>query len=259
MEMAAAAPQREPERESDGWLFMAGILLVSLVLHAVTLWNLPHETVRERPARIEIVDFKPPPPPKVEEKPPEPPPPPPPPKERPKPQPKVKVEAPPPPVDAPPPPNDPPAQPNPGPPPPLIVGISLSSTSEAGGISVPVGNTTYGKADKVVPPSEVKPYAAPKYVPPGGADSEPALAEGGEVKIPYPEEAKAAGIEGIVRLRVKIDETGKVEEVSIINGPGYGLNEAARDAMRRFKFKPALKNGQPVGTTITYNYTFYLD
>ena len=34
---------------------------------------------------------------------------------------------------------------------------------------------------------------------------------------------------------------------------------AAREAIKRFKFKPAMKAGEAVSTTITYNYTFLLD
>ncbi|WP_186817774.1 energy transducer TonB, partial [Myxococcus virescens] len=37
------------------------------------------------------------------------------------------------------------------------------------------------------------------------------------------------------------------------------LNEAARDAIRRFRFKPAIKGGEPVSTEMKYSYTFLLD
>jgi len=121
-----------------------------------------------------------------------------------------------------------------------------------------VGNTLYGKtADTATAPSEVQPYAAPRYVPPGGADTEPEVL-GGEVRVPYPEEAKRNGIEGSVRLRVTVDFEGKVTEVVILSGPGSGLNEAARAALLRFRFKPATKGGEPVGTTFPYTYTFEL-
>src|SRR6185295_8936074 len=96
-------------------------------------------------------------------------------------------------------------------------------------------------------PAEVQAYKAPKYVPPGGADSDPVV--DGEVKIPYPEEAKRAQIEGTVRLRITVDLDGRVVEVKVLSGPGYGLDEAARDAIKRFKFKPAMKGGEAVSTT----------
>ena len=171
----------------------------------------------------------------------------------------VKVaELKPPPPDVPPPPNQEPPPEAPTKPVPIVVGISMSSTTSAGGFAVQVGNTTYGKAsDKIVDPSQVKAYSAPKYAPPGGADTEPVML--GEVKIPYPEEAKKNEIEGSVRLKVTLDPEGQVTQVAVISGPGYGLNEAAREALRKFRFKPATKGGEAVGYTFVYTYTFLLD
>jgi protein TonB len=203
---------------------------------------------------------KPPPPPPPEEKKEEPKPPPPP-KVKPVKPPPIKVaEAPkpPPPVDAPPPPNDtPPPEPQ-AKPPPLVVGMTMSSTTSAGTFAAPVGNTAYGKVDRTAKdPKDVKGYSAPKYTPIYQVDSEPTVAS--EVKIPYPEEARRAGIEGTVTLSITIDNEGKVVAAKILTGPGYGLNEAARDAIRRFRFKPAIKGGEAVSTEMKYSYTFLLD
>jgi protein TonB len=140
---------------------------------------------------------------------------------------------------------------------PLVVGISMSSTTAVGGFAVGVGNTTYGKAQAPVDPDTVKPYAAPRYLPPGSADSEPQVLS--EVKVPYPEEAKKGEVEGSVRLKVTLEPTGEVKEVVVLSGPGYGLNEAARAALRRFRFKPATKGGEAVGYTFIYTYTFELN
>ncbi|HEY1086463.1 MAG TPA: TonB family protein [Archangium sp.] len=245
-------------------LLLGGMLLISLVGHVVTVLSLPDTIARPKPPKIVEMEMyvpPPPPPPKVEEeKPPEPP------KELEKPKvkplPVVKVDKPPPPkpVEEPPPPNqEPPAEP-PKAPVPIVVGISMSSTTAAGGFAVQVGNTTYGKAsDKIVDPSQVKAYVAPKYAPPGGADVEPELVKSSEFKPPYPPDAKSNDIEGTVRLRVKIDAAGVVQEVSIVSGPGYGLNEAAREAMKKYRFKPAMKHGEPVGYELLYNFTWLLD
>jgi protein TonB len=164
---------------------------------------------------------------------------------------------PPPPEQAPPPPNEPPPE-TPPKPVPLVVGISLSSTTSAGGFAAPVGNTTYGRvAERATNPQEVKQYVAPKYTPIYQVDREPQVAS--EVKIPYPEEARRAGIEGTVTLSITVDPDGKVVAAKIVAGPGYGLNEAARDAIRRFRFKPAIKGGEAVSTEMKYSYTFLLD
>jgi protein TonB len=197
-----------------------------------------------------------PPPPKEEPKPP----PPPKPRAVVKPPPVKVAEAPKPPPpqqEAPPPPNEPPPQ-QPPKPVPLVVGLSLSSTTSAGTFAAPVGNTAYGKvADRAADPKEVKAYTAPKYTPIYQVDSEPRVAS--EVKIPYPEEARRAGIEGTVTLSITVDFEGKVVAAKVLSGPGYGLNEAAREAIRRFRFKPAIKAGEPVSTEMKYAYTFLLD
>lgn len=245
-----------PERHTGGGPLLLVLLAVSAIAHVVTFVALP-ATAPDRGPKNTVVEMAfyeppPPPPPKVEE--PEPP------KEleKPKLKPVVKVETKKEPEPLPPPPNETPPPETPQKPVPIVVGVTMSSTTAGGAFAVQVGNTTYGKAsDKVVNAADVKPYAAPKYAPPGSADSEPELM--GEVKIDYPEEARKNDVEGSVRLRVTLTAEGKVENVVVLSGPGYGLNEAARDALRRFRFKPAMKSGEAVGYTFVYTYTFLLD
>ena len=252
---------RVPRRGGNGLL--VGFVVGSLALHGLALVVLHTRPAArpalQRPVELVMVEVqKPPPPPVVKEEPkPEPPPPP---KVRVKPPPIKVAEAPrplpPPPVDAPPPPNETP--PPTAKPAPLVVGMSMSSTTSAGSFAAPVGNTLYGRpADTAKAPQEVKAYSAPKYTPIYQVDSEPTVAS--EVKIPYPDEARRAGIEGTVTLSITIDNEGKVVAVKILKGPGYGLDEAARDAIRRFRFKPAVKGGEAVSTEMKYAYTFLLD
>jgi periplasmic protein TonB len=237
----------------DGLGLLLGLVLASAGAHVTGLALLPETPALAIRPTVEMELYVPPPPPKEPEpekpKPLEPP--------RAKPPPVKVAEVKPPPTPAPPPPNDAPP-PEPTKPVPLVVGISMSSTTSAGGFAVQVGNTTYGKAsDTVVDPSAVKPYSAPRYVPPGGADTEPQVLA--EVKVPYPPEAKKSEVEGSVRLKVTLEPSGAVKEVLVLSGPGYGLNEAAREALKRFRFKPATKGGEPVGYTFIYTYTFELD
>ncbi|MBN8231132.1 TonB family protein [Corallococcus macrosporus] len=263
--MSQAVLDPIPQRDRST-RFLVVFLLVSLALHGVGFGLLStlegrKLTPAQKPVEMVMVEVqKPPPPPPPEEKKEEPPPPPPP-KVKPVKPPPIKVaEAPkpPPPTEAPPPPNDtPPPEPN-AKPPPLVVGMTMSSTTSAGSFAAPVGNTAYGKANgPAKAPQDVKGYSAPKYVPVYQVDSEPSVAS--EVKIPYPDEARRAGIEGTVTLSIAIDAEGKVTQVKVVSGPGYGLNEAARDAIRRFRFKPAIKGGEAVATEMKYSYTFLLD
>jgi protein TonB len=64
---------------------------------------------------------------------------------------------------------------------------------------------------------------------------------------PYPAEARAAGQEGRVWLRVKVDATGKVAAISVYESSGYELlDDAALRTVRRWVFYPAKRNGKPV-------------
>lgn len=252
--MPAAVSQPPRENDSRSWWFLVATLLISGGAHVVTLVRLPDrppERPVSKPLEMVMAFVEPPKPPEPEpEKPPEPP------KPKVKP-PEVKVASvKPQPEKAPPPPNEePPPDAKPAPP---IIGLQLDNMNSAGTFSAPVGNTVYGAVAKTaVDPNSVKAYRAPKYVPPGGADTDPEVI--GDVKIPYPDEAKRADIEGPVRLKITVDFEGHVSEVIVMSGPGYGLDAAAAAALKKFKFKPAMKNGEAVSTTFVYTYRFQLD
>ncbi len=80
-----------------------------------------------------------------------------------------------------------------------------------------------------------------------------------EFRIDYPEAAKKAGIEGPVVMDLLIDTNGKVRKVDLIEGPGYGLNEAAAEALMKFEFSPGQIQGQAVAVKIRYIYRFVLE
>ncbi|NUN07027.1 MAG: energy transducer TonB [Bdellovibrio sp.] len=80
-----------------------------------------------------------------------------------------------------------------------------------------------------------------------------------EVKATYPLEAKKAGIAGPVVLDILVDSVGKVRDIHVVSGPGFGLNESAVEALRKFEFRPALKGANSVAVKIRYTYRFKLD
>ncbi len=252
--MSAGEAVMDRQGDNRTLLVFALGLGASLILHSVLLGyaatHPPTPRVENHPVEMDMVYVKPPPPPEppkpVEPK-----------VEPPKPKLVVKTTAPKPPPPEPPPPNDTPP-PQPTKPVPIVIGVTMNSTTATGGFAVQVGNSLYGKsADKATDAAAVQPYAAPKYVPPGTADEDPSVVH--EFKVPYPEEARKAGQEGTVRLRITVDIDGNVVQAAIISGPGYGLNEAALAAIKKFRFKPAKKAGEAVSTTMVYNYNFELD
>ena len=80
------------------------------------------------------------------------------------------------------------------------------------------------------------------------------------IRPKYPKEAKEAGIEGTVIVQVFVDEKGKVTETKILKGiPNSGLDEAAIEAIRKTRFKPAKARGKSVGVWISIPVNFRLN
>jgi protein TonB len=74
----------------------------------------------------------------------------------------------------------------------------------------------------------------------------------------YTPAARQADIEGLVRVEVTIDESGHVVAAVVSAGLGYGLNEAAVAAARRWSFDPATKCGKAVTGTASLPFRFKL-
>jgi protein TonB len=119
-------------------------------------------------------------------------------------------------------------------------GVSMSSTSTAGKVDVPVGNTSRPTPDTGTP-GEVKP------LPPAAAHEVTKMPlPQGRCAGKYTEAARAAGIEGVVVLDVIVDETGRTRDITVVSGLDHGLTEAATAALRACRFTPGERAGQRV-------------
>jgi len=77
--------------------------------------------------------------------------------------------------------------------------------------------------------------------------------------VVYPEIAREAGIEGTVIVQATIGKDGRVKETVILKGiPKTGLDEAAMDAIRSIKWKPAYQRDKPVAVRISVPVVFRL-
>ncbi len=78
-------------------------------------------------------------------------------------------------------------------------------------------------------------------------------------KIPpvYPSIAKTAHVEGTVVIQATISRAGIVESPYIVSGPVM-LRQAALDAVRNWRYRPYLLNGEPVEVETTVNIVFTL-
>jgi len=73
----------------------------------------------------------------------------------------------------------------------------------------------------------------------------------------YPAIAKAARIQGTVVLQATISKNGGIENLRVVSGPPM-LQQAAMDAVRSWRYKPYLLNGDPVEVETTVNVVFNL-
>ena len=79
------------------------------------------------------------------------------------------------------------------------------------------------------------------------------------IRPQYPEIAQEAGIEGVVVVQAFIDKKGRVKETLILKGvPNTGLDEAAMEAIRKTRFKPAKQRERAVGVWISIPVNFKL-
>ncbi len=92
---------------------------------------------------------------------------------------------------------------------------------------------------------------------------------GGGVSAPVPifspdaefsDEARRAKYQGICLISLIVDAQGNPQNPRVIRALGMGLDEKALEAVRKYKFKPAMKDGRtpvPVMITIEVNFRLY--
>jgi protein TonB len=138
-------------------------------------------------------------------------------------------------------------------------GLSLSGGTGTGGLAIPTGGGG-GEAAPAGDAAKSKP-AAPKatrpVAPTDDCDEPPVKPRPRSVpQPPYPDRAREARVEGKVRVEVKLDATGAVTGVSLLQGLGHGLDEASLDAARRARFDPATRCGKPVAGSMVLSIRF---
>jgi TonB family protein len=90
----------------------------------------------------------------------------------------------------------------------------------------------------------------------GGAMQAAMLVE--KIAPAYPEIARNERLAGTVRLHAVIDKQGKIAELRVISGR-CSLSKASVDAVRRWRYRPTLLNGNPVEVDTTIEVIFALN
>ena len=75
----------------------------------------------------------------------------------------------------------------------------------------------------------------------------------------YSEAARKAKFQGVVLLQVVVSPDGRATRIQVVSGPGLGSDEEAVEAVKTWRFKPALgPNRKPVATQIAVEMQFRL-
>ena len=91
---------------------------------------------------------------------------------------------------------------------------------------------------------------------------------GGEVKAPvviervepvYPEDYRRLRLSGIVIIECLISETGEVVDARVLKSIGPEIDMAGVDAVRKWKFRPATLNGEPIPVIFNLTINFKLE
>jgi protein TonB len=90
----------------------------------------------------------------------------------------------------------------------------------------------------------------------GGGVSAPQLVY--KVEAEFSEEARKAKVSGNVVVGLVVDEKGNATHVHVVRGLGMGLDEKAIEAVRQFRFKPAMENGKPVKVEVNVEVNFQI-
>jgi len=112
------------------------------------------------------------------------------------------------------------------------------------------------------PPKQIEPVADPP-APQANASSGPV--EVGSLLVyvtkqapaTYPPAARSMRASGVVKVEVIVDENGDVTEIKRADGPTL-LQAAAKDAIRKWKFRPFTRDGQAVRASGFVNFNFTL-
>jgi protein TonB len=86
------------------------------------------------------------------------------------------------------------------------------------------------------------------------------VAEGNKINAPnpsYPQMAKIAHIQGDVVLQATISKNGTIENLRAVSGHPI-LIQAALDAVRQWKYKPYILNGEPVEVETQVTVKFHM-
>jgi TonB family protein len=79
-----------------------------------------------------------------------------------------------------------------------------------------------------------------------------------KIEPEYSDEARKAQLQGSVFLRIVVDERGHAESIEVTQGLGLGLDERAVEAVRKWRFRSAMRGKRPVPASAIVQVVFRL-
>jgi len=140
------------------------------------------------------------------------------------------------------------------------INLSGSGVGGPGGIAVPMGGPAQAAAAPIA--HKEKTFGTATERPTVAADDcqedMVKAKQQGFVQPAYPEDARAAGIEGRVRVQITLDASGAVLGALLVSGLGHGTDESALAAAKRMSFSPATRCGKAVPSSFVISVRFAL-
>lgn len=138
-----------------------------------------------------------------------------------------------------------------------VFGVKRNTiVNDTGSINVKVGNTVTKKEDEKVlrdDEADTLPDVAEEYL----ITSMPRAIK--EIRPKYPKWAKEQKITGSVVFDILIDQNGEVRQALLVKGIHPELDTLAKDAIIKFKFKPAFIDKKPAAVRIKYAIKYLLE
>jgi len=75
----------------------------------------------------------------------------------------------------------------------------------------------------------------------------------------YPYQLKREGVTGVVTVAFDVDEKGNVQGAKVVKSSNTEFEKPALDAITKWKFKPARKDGVPITTRVSIPLQFKMD
>jgi TonB family protein len=80
-----------------------------------------------------------------------------------------------------------------------------------------------------------------------------------KIEPEYTKQARKAKLQGLVAVSFTVDTQGNPKDIRVVRSLGKGLDEKAVEALKKWVFYPATKDGAPIDYKATVDFSFKLE